>query len=632
MSTQALSNIELFHQARWLNASLKDYYVNNVYWITGNTLLIRLHHPSKPEKRLVIDSGKSIWVTESKLEDETDTTPSQFRKRLLRGKIKSIEQVGTERILFISLVGSEAKKLVTEFFGNGNIILLDEQDVILEALEYYDTRHRSIRKMSKYTLPPERGLDPLKIDEESIKPILEYDEDFRKWIGNKLALPKKFIDIIPKQLKVPPGTTGRQLKPNILPELVEIIHKFFDEKELTPTLIVQGDNIVGFTIYKVENGQYATREVKDINQAIDVIYTKAILEQKNRTLLQPLHKAEERLKSTIGQLLDEKERLNVECRMLTDIATSLRENIVLYYQSQSLFEEKLKPAKLIIEDDTKKLILKNYKFDFEDSNPLKTASEIFGTAKELLQKIDKIDESINNLKEELDRLEEKIKLKEETISKKHKKAFEKEWFERYRWFYTSDGFLSIGGRDASSNEAIVKKHLEENDIIFHAEFTGAPFFIVKDGRKATEASIKETATAAVAFSNLWKFGTALGEAYWFYKDQISKKAPSGQYIARGAFMITGKRNYIKNLPLELAVGIVKVKDHYTVICGPKEAIKKSTDHIVLIVPGREDKNSVAKKIKAVLSEKMASLEGVKDIPLEDYIRALPPGGCKIKLQ
>ena len=33
----------------------------------------------------------------------------------------------------------------------------------------------------------------------------------------------------------------------------------------------------------------------------------------------------------------------------------------------------------------------------------------------------------------------------------------KNWYERYRWFFTSDGFLVIGGRDAASNSAVSKK-------------------------------------------------------------------------------------------------------------------------------------------------------------------------------
>ena len=56
----------------------------------------------------------------------------------------------------------------------------------------------------------------------------------------------------------------------------------------------------------------------------------------------------------------------------------------------------------------------------------------------------------------------------------------KNWFERYRWFYTADGILAIGGRDSSSNSAIIRKHLEKNDKVFHAEISGSPFFLLKD--------------------------------------------------------------------------------------------------------------------------------------------------------
>jgi hypothetical protein len=234
------------------------------------------------------------------------------------------------------------------------------------------------------------------------------------------------------------------------------------------------------------------------------------------------------------------------------------------------------------------------------------------------------------LEKDLVQIEKKIELKESNVVKGSRKIFEKEWFERYRWFRTSEGFLAIGGRDASSNEALIKKYLGDEDIVFHAEFTGAPFFIVKEGKRATEPSIRETALAAVAFSNLWKLGIASGEAYWVFKDQISKQAPSGQYVGRGAFMISGKRNYVKNIPLELAVAITKVKDHYSVVSGPMGAVKAYAEVYVEILPGREERNYAAKKIKAVLLQKMNFLEDVRNIPLEDFTLSLPPGGCKIK--
>lgn len=135
MQDQAMNNIELFHQTRWLNTNLRDYYVNNVYWaIVNRVLVIRLHHPTNPEKRLVIDNGRAIWVTETKLEEEgADQLLRQFRKFLSRGKISRIEQFGTERIIGIEFVGSIARQLIAEFFGRGNIVLVDEKNIILTA-------------------------------------------------------------------------------------------------------------------------------------------------------------------------------------------------------------------------------------------------------------------------------------------------------------------------------------------------------------------------------------------------------------------------------------------------------------------------------------------------------------------
>ena len=634
MSIPTLSNIELFHQVRWLNASLKDYYVNNIYWVVKDTLLIRLHHPSKPEKRLVIDRGRGIWVTNTKLEEEnTDNLLIFFRKKLSRGKIVSISQLETERIIFIEFVGSEATKLVAEFFGNGNLILLDDKNIILGASEYYETKHRRIAIGTEYVPPPERGADPLKVDEAFFKPLLIYEEDFRKWVGKNLSLPKKYVDMLPNLLNIPSGSTGKQINEQTLRTLITTIRGFFSDDLTTiqPTLYLDKEEPVNFSLYPIGFGQYKAKEVGNLNEALDELYTKNSLKEREQKLLQAVYRNREGLKKTIEDLKKKKETLTEDKKELTKIANMIRENIPSYYQDKNQFEKTFKNVFTGSDNNLIIISYKNFKFELDQKNPLKTGSEIFNTTKVLSQEIIDIDSSITQLEKELQQIEKKVILKEGTVVQKSRKIFEKEWYERYRWFRTSEGFLAIGGRDASSNEAIIKKYLGEEDIIFHAEFTGAPFFIIKDGKKATEHSIKEVALAAVAFSNLWKLGTATGEAYWVFKDQVSKEAPSGQYISKGAFMISGKRNYIKNIPIELAIGITKVKDHYSVIGGPKEALKVSTEAYILILPGREEKNYIGKKIKAILLEKMNHIEEVKNIPLEDFIRTLPPGGCKIKL-
>ncbi len=60
---------------------------------------------------------------------------------------------------------------------------------------------------------------------------------------------------------------------------------------------------------------------------------------------------------------------------------------------------------------------------------------------------------------------------------------ELKWYEKLRWFLTSDGLLVIGGRDATTNEMVVKKHMENRDIYFHSDIHGAASIILKGRRR-----------------------------------------------------------------------------------------------------------------------------------------------------
>ena len=40
-----------------------------------------------------------------------------------------------------------------------------------------------------------------------------------------------------------------------------------------------------------------------------------------------------------------------------------------------------------------------------------------------------------------------------------------EWYEKFRWFFTTGGRLAIGGRDAQTNAALIARHLEDKDTV-----------------------------------------------------------------------------------------------------------------------------------------------------------------------
>ncbi|MEM3522818.1 MAG: ribosome rescue protein RqcH, partial [Candidatus Bathyarchaeia archaeon] len=240
-----------------------------------------------------------------------------------------------------------------------------------------------------------------------------------------------------------------------------------------------------------------------------------------------------------------------------------------------------------------------------NENPSEVASKHYQKAKKIKQKIDGVISSINETEKKLKSIEtSSIKLlkEEEFITKKIKH----EWYEKFRWFNSSEGFLVLIGKDASTNEVLIKKYMNSSDIVIHSEFQGSPFVLIKTyGKKPSEKTLQEAAQAAASYSKAWKYGLSSLDVYWVNPNQITKKTPSGEYVKKGAFMIYGQRNYIKGVPLKLAIGLLvsKENEEIKVIGGPIEAIKNQTNIYVKIIPGKIKAGKLAKEILSKLSKK-----------------------------
>jgi hypothetical protein len=212
------------------------------------------------------------------------------------------------------------------------------------------------------------------------------------------------------------------------------------------------------------------------------------------------------------------------------------------------------------------------------------------------------------------------------------KARKKAWYEKFRWFNSTDGFLVLGGRDAITNEILIKKYMEPQDIVFHADIVGAPFVLIKtEGKIPTEQALGESAQFAASYSRAWKEMSGTVDVYWAKPEQISKSPPSGQYIPKGAFIIKGTRNYIKNISLQIAIGIKAEEEHVKVIGGPVEAIAKQANAYVRVVPGKLASSKLAKQIRFLLAKKVHDLlrKEVLEIPLEEIQKFIPLGEGEI---
>ena len=175
--------------------------------------------------------------------------------------------------------------------------------------------------------------------------------------------------------------------------------------------------------------------------------------------------------------------------------------------------------------------------------------------------------------------------------------------------------------------------MEPYDIVFHADILGAPFVLIKtEGKKPTEQTIREAAQLAASYSSAWRETLEAVNVYWVSPEQVSKSPPSGQYLEKGSFVIQGLKNYIRHVPLQVAIGIKIENDYPMVIGGPSEAIMKQTSIYVKVFPGNQTSSKLAKQIKNLLAKQVPQdmQRRIFEVSLEEIQRFIPLGKGAIK--
>jgi predicted ribosome quality control (RQC) complex YloA/Tae2 family protein len=215
-----------------------------------------------------------------------------------------------------------------------------------------------------------------------------------------------------------------------------------------------------------------------------------------------------------------------------------------------------------------------------------------------------------------------------TARKRDFVPMKKLWYHRFRWFITSDGVVVLGGRDASQNEELVKKYMAGGDLFVHADVHGASVVIVKGKTERMD----EVAQFAASYSGAWRSGHFSADVYSALPSQVSKTPESGEFVARGSFIVRGERTYYRNVPLAVGIGLM-LEPQTAVIGGPPSAIKGRTKAYVELRPGQFEPNDVAKKVLRILKGKMPEedVKALKNILNTDQVAAFtPPGGSDIE--
>ncbi|MHC1597995.1 MAG: ribosome rescue protein RqcH [Candidatus Methanofastidiosia archaeon] len=597
--------------------------VDKIYKI-GDEIRIKLY--GRGRRDLVLKPGVALFNT-----SYPKTAPQhpsgfamQLRKYLCGLRILNIEQIGFDRIVKITfgLYGEETLikyYVIVELFGNGNLILTDDELTIIGVLSSKVWATRSLKAKEQYKTPPTM-LSPYDVD---VSKLIDGETQIVKLLATKLNMGGMYAE----EICLLAGIDKKDVNPD-----QEKLQKGIDALlSLPKSPAIVGENIVPFDLL-MHNGKERT-PFNTLNEAADALYGKKELEkiatkevskkQKHLSKLERILSTQKRTVETYEakqEIAQKKGDSIFENYQLVDTLLSTIYSAVKklgWHEVKKKVEsnEKLRNAMQRIDD--KKGIICVQLGDMEveldiTKNINDNAQTYYAISKKMKHKINGAKKAIAIT---LSKIENTSVDEVETKTVKKRVRKKKEWYERYHWTISSDDYLIVGGRDAATNETLVKKHLDEDDIHMHADLTGASQVIIKKGKDAPESTLIEAGIFAVSFSKAWKMSISSLDAYWVYPEQVTKEPPSGEFLGKGAFFIKGKKNFLKNLPVEVGIGVYKNK----MMCGPLSAAISKCEKPIKIVPGRRSKEEIAKSIKTMLE-----WDDVNDI-----IRALPPGTCDI---
>ena len=628
-----LSGIELRYLVNQISEQVQDYYISNIYGITKDSILFKLHHTEKSDLFMMI-STSGVWLTKVKIDQmEPNRLLKRLRSDLLRLKLKKIEQIGAERIAYFTFEGfGKEFVLVGEFFGDGNILLCNSEMKILALQHSIEVRHRKLSVGLDYAQPPMSGLDIFNISESDFDELKTTDLVCAKWFGRTLGLPKKYVEGIFELANVDGKKIGNLLTPEEIKRIFETTKKIVSDivSGNHDPIIVRNEKseVLPIRLGKLEGDVI---QANSFIEGLDTVFTENIVEKGKSIQSSGSDKKIKELQTQISEQDKAIETVKERSENITNTANSLFEMVskgIMSIEDNSAQEILAEHnAKLITEKGIPLIVIQDEKIRINTKSPLQSiASVLFNEAKKQSGAIKSIQEIKEKTMKKLEKLQNKTEAEKtiNIISEIRKKS----WYERYRWFFTSDGLLAVGGRDAASNSAVVRKQLAKNDKIFHGDIFGSPFFILKDAQNAPDRSMNEVAHATVCFSRAWKEGMYGVSAFWVNPEQVKKSAPSGEFLPKGSFTIEGQRNFIKSDTLKLAVGIIPQEDDYVLTCGPPEPIKKNSICYAVIEPHGLEMVETAKKIRIEFAKLYEEI--TKKISLDDFVRVLPSGKSQIK--
>ena len=654
---KSMSNVDIYTVSNELNNLLSGARVDKSFQPTSDIVVMRFHVPGTGRIDLVMQCGSRIHTSQYPLENPT--TPPSFpmllRKRIKGAHVESIKQHNFDRVVEIRVKKDKYYTIIVELFDKGNIVLLDDENNIIAPLKRKQMSNRDISSKREYLFPEERGINPMTVTEHEFKELFKDEESdvvrtlAKNGLGSLYA--EEIIKRANEKVEIDKNTPNTEISEEQLTELFNGFNDLFDsltQDSIKPQIVKKDskEDVVALDLKKYEDFEKTYFET--FNEACDEFYSKkvntGIKDVKEAAWNKKVNKFEKRLQlqeETLDNFYKTIEDSQHKGEVIYSNYTTIENIINVVNQARSKdysFKEIGKTLKKAKKDgmpeaqiyesidklgvltlnidgtsiiiDPKLTIAENAENYYEKSKKAKRKS------KGALIAIENTKKQLEKIKTQKDVAMENIAVPKKRVKKNLK------WYEKLRWFISSDDVLVIGGRDANSNENVVKKYLEPNDIYLHADIHGASSTAIKlNGHELNDSILKESGEFAASYSSAWSMGFTSQDVFWVHPDQVSKTPESGEFLPKGSFVIRGHRNYIRGARVKLAIGIVDYEGK-RIMAGPIEAVEAHCDNYVVVKPGFTKKEALAKKIIAKINEDDL-------LTLDDIIRVLPSGKCDI---
>jgi predicted ribosome quality control (RQC) complex YloA/Tae2 family protein len=588
---------------------------------TGDELSIRVSSKDSGKKDIYTKLGKWFFIQDHKKgEGQPGTFAMVLRKHLSNARLVSAEQHDLDRVVVLGFEKKENFELIYELFGKGNIVLTQEGKIV-NHFRRESWSSREIKIGEEYLFPPSHH-DTVSLSLEEFESIIKNSEkDLVRTLALDLNLGGQYSEELCLRSDIEKKSPASELSDDqidrVHQELQGVIKSL--QTEPSPTLVTQEEEIIDVTPVRLKLHEGMDLSSSDsFSEALESFVSSITEDVEEVEEDDESARYERRIKQQ-EEAIEESVKKEAQFREVADYihANPGPFELVLKELGSGETEDPIIES-IDHKNHTASIVLPNgKKFGLQyNKSVYDNANIFFEKAKREKAKRGRLKAVIAETKEEMKKAAKERARREKYPRIEPTKQY---WFDAYRWFISSEGNLVIAGRDARSNDRIVKKHLKDGDRYAHAEVKGAPSVVIKDGSNASEVTFKEACQFAVTFSKAWSSKLAGGSAYWVKPEQVSKRPESGEFLPKGAFVIRGKRNHFRDLKMEVAVGEVTYQDARKVMCGPRSAVETQSERVVLIMPGETKKEAIARELSQTFQ-----------VPIDEMVRILPPGDIDIQ--